>query len=117
MVNPRRGEIWIVDLGPVAKTRPAMVVSIPLLDEDRALVTIVPHTTSTRQTRFEVPRGSRTHPDHRGHLQAIGEVPWRVMKASIAGETAPSRYGGEHGGCAQRRTGGLTRAAYNERIC
>jgi len=38
MNSPQRGEIWIVDLGPVAKTRPAMVVSIPLLDDDRALV-------------------------------------------------------------------------------
>ena len=59
MSSPQQGEIWIVDLGPVAKTRPAMVVSVPLLDEDRALVTIVPHTTSTRQTRFEVPVTAR----------------------------------------------------------
>ena len=59
MASPQRGEIWIVDLGPVAKTRPAMVLRIPLVDDDRALVTIVPHTTSTRQTRFEIPVASR----------------------------------------------------------
>jgi mRNA interferase MazF len=54
MKNPLRGEVWIVDLGMVAKTRPCLVLSIPLLDADRALVTIVPHTTQTRGTRFEV---------------------------------------------------------------
>lgn len=49
-----RGEVWLVDLGLVAKVRPCLVVSIPALDQDRALVTLVPHTTSTRGSRFEV---------------------------------------------------------------
>lgn len=53
---PNRGEVWIVDLGMVAKIRPCLVLSIPA-DEltDRALTTLVPHTTSTRGSRFEVP--------------------------------------------------------------
>lgn len=55
MKSPARGEVWIVDLGLVAKVRPALVLSVPLDDDDRALVTIVPHTTSTRASRFEVP--------------------------------------------------------------
>ena len=59
MANPQRGEVWIVDLGPVAKIRPALVLSISLLDADRALVTIVPHTTSTRGTRFEISTNTR----------------------------------------------------------
>jgi mRNA interferase MazF len=50
----RRGEVWLVDLGLAAKTRPAVVLSVPTEDQDRALVTIVPHTTSSRQSRFEV---------------------------------------------------------------
>lgn len=54
MPAPRRGEVWLVDLGYVAKARPAVVLSIPADDTDRALVTIVPHTTSLRGTRFEV---------------------------------------------------------------
>ena len=53
MISPRRGEVWLVDLGMVAKVRPALVVSIPAEDADRALVTLVPHTTSARQSRFE----------------------------------------------------------------
>lgn len=54
MAEPRRGEVWIVDLGLAAKVRPCLVVSVPALDEDRALATVVPHTTSPRGSRFEV---------------------------------------------------------------
>jgi mRNA interferase MazF len=50
----RRGEVWLVDLGYAAKTRPALVLSVPPLDSERALVALVPHTTSPRGTRFEV---------------------------------------------------------------
>jgi mRNA-degrading endonuclease toxin of MazEF toxin-antitoxin module len=53
MIVARRGEVWLVDLGMAAKVRPAVVVSVPASDTDRALVTIVPHTTSPRQSRFE----------------------------------------------------------------
>lgn len=49
-----RGQVWLVDLGYAAKTRPALVMSVSPLDDERALVTLVPHTTSPRKTRFEV---------------------------------------------------------------
>jgi mRNA interferase MazF len=52
MEPDRRGEVWIVDLGYTAKTRPAVVVSVPPLETERALVTLVPHTTNPRGTRF-----------------------------------------------------------------
>jgi mRNA interferase MazF len=55
MPQPQRGELWIVDLGLAAKVRPCLVLSIPPADEDRALVTVIPHTTSLRGSRFEVP--------------------------------------------------------------
>ena len=45
--------VWLVDLGYAAKV-PCLVLSIPAGDEDRALATLVPHTTSTRASRFEV---------------------------------------------------------------
>ncbi|MGK7899181.1 MAG: type II toxin-antitoxin system PemK/MazF family toxin [Xenococcus sp. (in: cyanobacteria)] len=54
MSNPERGEVWLVDLGYVAKVRPCLVISIPALIQDRALATLVPHTTSPRGSRFEV---------------------------------------------------------------
>ncbi|PYQ59475.1 MAG: type II toxin-antitoxin system PemK/MazF family toxin [Acidobacteria bacterium] len=54
MRPPQRGEVWLVDLGLAAKVRPCLVLSIPPTDVDRALITLVPHTTSLRASRFEV---------------------------------------------------------------
>jgi len=54
MPTPNRGEVWLVDLGYAAKVRPCLVVSISAGDEDRALTTLIPHTTSLRNSRFEV---------------------------------------------------------------
>lgn len=53
MNPPKRGEVWLVDLGMAAKVRPCLVISIPAEESDRALVTLVPHTTSLRGSRFE----------------------------------------------------------------
>jgi mRNA interferase MazF len=55
MSAPERGEVWLVDLGMAAKVRPCLVLSIPVLDAERALATSVAHTTTQRGTRFEVP--------------------------------------------------------------
>ncbi len=54
MSNPKRGEVWLVDLGFVAKTRPVLILNIPITDEDYALYTVVPHTTSTRNSNYMV---------------------------------------------------------------
>ena len=54
MSKPQRRDVWLIDLGMVAKVRPCLVLSIPVLDDDRALMTLVPHTTSVRQSRFDV---------------------------------------------------------------
>ena len=43
------------DLGMTAKTRPVVVVSVEYGDADRAIVTVVPHTTEIRQSPFEIP--------------------------------------------------------------
>lgn len=54
MPFPDRGEVWLADLGIAAKIRPALVLSVRPNPQDRALVTLVPHTTSVQGTRFEV---------------------------------------------------------------
>ena len=54
MSTPNRGEVWMVDLGLAAKVRPCLVLSVPALDQDRSLATVVAHTTSRRGSRFEV---------------------------------------------------------------
>ena len=51
---PERGEVWQVDFGITQKVRPALVISIPYADDDRALIGVIPHFTSTRGSRFEV---------------------------------------------------------------
>jgi mRNA interferase MazF len=51
---PRRGEVWLFDLGMTAKTRPVLVVSVAYGDSDRAIVTVVPHTTEVRRSPFEI---------------------------------------------------------------
>jgi mRNA interferase MazF len=59
MADPLRGDVWLVDLGMAAKTRPCLIVSISVEDTDRALATLVPHTTSPRGSRFEVSTSTR----------------------------------------------------------
>jgi mRNA interferase MazF len=51
---PERGEVWQVDFGITQKVRPALVISIPYADNDRALIGVIPHTTATRGSQFEV---------------------------------------------------------------
>ena len=54
MKLPRRGQVWLADLGMVAKVRPVLVLSIPFGDQDYALFHVVPHTTAVRDSQFEV---------------------------------------------------------------
>ena len=51
---PKRGEVWMVDLGLAQKTRPALILNVPYGGADRAVVTIVSHTTSLRGSPFEI---------------------------------------------------------------
>ena len=44
----------LFDLGMTAKTRPVLVVSVAYGDSDRAVVTVVPHTTEVCKSPFEV---------------------------------------------------------------
>jgi mRNA interferase MazF len=53
-MQPIRGEVWLFELGMVAKTRPVLFVSVAYGDHDRDIVTIVPHTTQLRGAPFEI---------------------------------------------------------------
>lgn len=50
----QRGEIWMIDLSLAAKIRPCLVLSIRFRDDERAVLSYVPRTTSMRGGRFEV---------------------------------------------------------------
>ena len=54
MPSPARGEVWLIDFGAAGKTRPALIVSVNFGERDRALITVVPHTTSLRGSPFDI---------------------------------------------------------------
>jgi len=46
---PFRGEVWMLDLGLAAKVRRCLVLSLPIGESDRSLVTLIAHTATVRQ--------------------------------------------------------------------
>ena len=81
MRAPRRGEVWLVDLGLAAKIRPCLVLGVPGADEDRAIVSVVPHTTSLRGTRFEMAVSARFLKTGAFDAQGIVTIPTvRLMR-------------------------------------
>ena len=56
MPAAKPGEIWMTDLGMAAKVRPCLVLTSPLTSDDELNVfTVVAHTTSRRNSRWQVP--------------------------------------------------------------
>lgn len=55
MANPHRGDFCFIDLGMVAKIRRCLFFSVrAAAPNDRVLVTVVAHTTSARESDFEI---------------------------------------------------------------
>jgi mRNA interferase MazF len=52
-MNPRHGEVWIVDMGMAAKTRPAVVLIADNLDASRSLIIHIPITRENRGSSLE----------------------------------------------------------------
>ena len=76
---PERGEVWLVDFGITQKVRPALVISVPYGERDRALVGVVPHTTATRGSQFEVPVPARFLAEGAFLVQGLQAVPPRYF--------------------------------------
>jgi len=55
--DPKVGDVWIADLGMVAKTRPVLVLAGTSAVNARKLVVVVPLTSQIRGMRGEVPLG------------------------------------------------------------
>ena len=72
---PERGEVWQVDFGLTQKVRPALVISIPYAKADRALIGVIPHTTATRGSQFEVVVPTRFLDEGAFLVQGIQAVP------------------------------------------
>jgi mRNA interferase MazF len=52
--EPIRNEVWLVDFGLAAKVRPAVVMSGDYGETDRALIAVVPHTTTLWGSKLEI---------------------------------------------------------------
>ena len=70
-----RGEIWMIDLGLAAKPRPAVILSVPFLDDEKAVVTFVGRTTQPRGGRFEVEHRAPQFLPGVFYAQNLGTVP------------------------------------------
>lgn len=75
MPKARRGEIWIADLGMVAKVRPVLILSVEYQDNERAVVTYVIRTTRIRGTQYEVPHEARGMPAEAFDAQGLASIP------------------------------------------
>jgi len=49
-----RGEVWTVDMGMAAKTRPCLAISVLPEPSDKVLYTLIPHTTTLHGSQYEV---------------------------------------------------------------
>ena len=72
---PERGEVWQVDFGITQKVRPALIISMPYADSDRALIGVIPHTTALRGSQFEVSIPTRWLSTGAFLVQGIQAVP------------------------------------------
>jgi mRNA interferase MazF len=76
-MTPKPGEVWLVDLGLAAKTRPAVIVSRYDPEPPRALVLYVPVTTQNRGSAYEVDLSnvSFLRKGSVANVQGLGSVP------------------------------------------
>ena len=76
-MNPRHGEVWLVDMGMAAKTRPAAVLIADDLNAPRSLIIHIPITKQNRGSELEVPLGHLPFldKDSVANVQGIGSLP------------------------------------------
>ena len=56
-MSPHHGEVWLVDMGMAAKTRPGVVLIADNLNAPRSLIIHIPITRQNRGSELEVPLG------------------------------------------------------------
>jgi mRNA interferase MazF len=79
--NP--GEVWIVDLGLAAKTRPCLILSEYPKEDELALITVLAHTTAVRNSRWELPIRTSYLKTGVFHLQQVQSVPIARLQRRI----------------------------------
>lgn len=68
------GEVWMIDLGMVAKVRPCLLLTEYPADDELALVTVLPHTTALRGNRWELTVPKSFLKPGAFHLQQVQSV-------------------------------------------
>ena len=91
-LSPARGEVWQVDFGMTQKVRPALIISIPYSDADRALLGVVPHTTATRGSQWQVVVPTAYLADGAFLVQGIQALPPRYFLRRM-GVLDPEQFG------------------------
>jgi mRNA interferase MazF len=76
-MNPRHGEVWLVDMGIAGKTRPAVVLIADGLNAPRTLIIYIPITRQNRGSELEVSLGHLPFldSDSVANVQGIGSLP------------------------------------------
>jgi mRNA interferase MazF len=74
MAQPKRGEVWLVDLGLAAKVRPCLLLTDFPADDELALMTVVPHTTAVRGNPWEHACKKSFLKEGAFHLQQVQSV-------------------------------------------
>ncbi|MBF2008880.1 type II toxin-antitoxin system PemK/MazF family toxin [Chlorogloeopsis fritschii PCC 9212] len=76
-MNPKPGEVWLVDLGLAAKMRPVVIISRYDPNPPRALVIYVPVTTQYRGSAYEVvlPKFPFLQEGSVANVQGLGSIP------------------------------------------
>ena len=90
----------MVDLGLAAKVRQCVVLSVSLEASDRSLVTVIPHTTAIRQSRFEILVPARFLRPGAFDAQGIVTVPTVRLMNHLGTLTTEQLGSVERGACA-----------------
>ncbi len=77
--DARRGDVWMMDLGIAAKVRPCLLLTDFPAEEELALITIAPHTTSLKGNRWEIKLELPYLREGAFHLQQIQSVPINAL--------------------------------------
>ena len=70
----KAGEVWMIDLGMIAKVRPCLLLTDYPADDELALVTVLPHTTALRGQRWELTLPKSFLKPGAFHLQQVQSV-------------------------------------------
>src|SRR5207249_9631363 len=100
MPSATRSEVWLVDLGMVAKVRPALILSVPFRDHERAIHAItsreggtIDHTEALVFYEWHSKTKPQTCPDESGKSWPVGDRhPGPVVASNLRERTVDKKH-------------------------